>query len=60
MPRQDRSDYYIAYYTSQNDLRKVQYYEKKIKQKKEDDRYAKYGGEKAYYKMKYREFCSLH
>mgnify|MGYP007087650227 CR=1 FL=1 len=55
----DRSHYYIDYYTQRADLRKVRYYEQKLKQKRHQDMYAAYGGEQQYYKKKYQEFCQL-
>ena len=54
----DRSQYYKAYYLKQQDIRKFTYYEKKDRTKEMYNLYTPYGGEEAYYKMKYKEFAN--
>tara|TARA_R100000655_G_C2950382_1_gene187212 strand:+ start:529 stop:717 length:189 start_codon:yes stop_codon:yes gene_type:complete len=54
----DRAQYYKEYYRRQKDIRKYQYYEKKDRLQEMEQIYAPYGGEKAYYAMKIKEFCS--
>ena len=60
MPKEmtDRTLYYKDYYLRQKDIRKFCYYEKKDRMELMKEIYKPYGGEKAYYAMKYKEFCS--
>ena len=53
----DRSEYYRNYYLRNKDIRKFQYYEKRCREKQSKEIYEEYGGEVAYYKKKYKEFC---
>ncbi len=59
MPRHiaDRTEYYAEYYLKQRDLRKYDYYEKKMRKKEMEQLYNPHGGEKSWYKKKYKEFC---
>jgi len=58
-PSVDRTQYYRDYYLRNKDIKRYQYYEKKQKQIDNAELYAPYGGEAAYYKMKYVEFSNL-
>tara|TARA_R110000787_G_scaffold125982_3_gene237165 strand:+ start:5661 stop:5855 length:195 start_codon:yes stop_codon:yes gene_type:complete len=57
--RKDRTQYYKDYYCKTKDHIKYRYYEKKERKSESDKIYEPYGGEKAYYIMKMKEFANI-
>lgn len=55
----DRTQYYRDYYYRKKDQVKYRYYEKKEQREQCDKLYEPYGGERAYYTMKIKEFCNI-
>ena len=51
--------YYLAYYDTKKHLYKQRYLEKKQERIDLEYLYQDFGGEKAYYRMKMLEFCSI-
>jgi len=51
-----RSNYFADMYYRQKDIRKVAYYEKRIKDLKNEELYKNHGGERKYYENYYKNF----
>lgn len=45
-----RGDYYRSYYYRTKELYRINYQEKKLRKRENDETYKEYGGESAYYK----------
>ena len=52
----DRTQYYKEYYYNKRDLHKYIYYEKRERERKMKEVYKEFGGEREYYKIKYKQF----
>jgi len=51
-----RSNYFADMYRRQKDIRKLQYYEKRLRELEREQIYLNVGGEKEYYKNYYKKF----
>jgi len=51
-----RSNYFADMYRRQKDIRKLQYYEKRLRQLERELIYLNVGGEREYYKNYYKKF----
>jgi len=56
---QSKTEYYQQYYLRNKDRYKYLYYSKKLADEERKEFFSKWGGERNYYKIKYKEFMDL-